>query len=111
MLPSSSVGRFAQVSALHLRCKKAGVRPRKLDADSNVRRNVRSDGECWVAKWIFISHIAARAKRMRGSLHNDPEKLHSLFECNRTPSGRNAPPTYEGVAADMLAAYDGGRSA
>jgi hypothetical protein len=43
--------------------------------------------------------------------HNDPEKLHYLFECNRTPSGRNAPPIGEGAAADMLAAYDGGRSA
>jgi hypothetical protein len=38
--------------------KKAGVRSRKRDADSDVRKNVRSNGECWVAKWIFrFAHL------------------------------------------------------
>jgi hypothetical protein len=29
------------------------VRPPKRDAQSNVRKTVRSNGECWVATWIF----------------------------------------------------------
>jgi hypothetical protein len=33
--------------------KKAGVRSRKRDADKRCQENVRSNGECWVAKWIF----------------------------------------------------------
>jgi hypothetical protein len=29
------------------------VRPPKRDAESDVRKTVRSNGECWVATWIF----------------------------------------------------------
>jgi hypothetical protein len=42
----------------HLRCNQAGVRSPKRDADSDVRKNVRSNGECWVAIWIFrFAHL------------------------------------------------------
>ena len=56
MPPSSSVERYAQVSGRsvdrRLRCKKQ-VPSRKRDADCDVRKYVRSNGECWVATWIF----------------------------------------------------------
>jgi hypothetical protein len=56
MPPSSSVERYAQVSGRsvdrRLRCKKQ-VPSRERDADCDVRKYVRSNGECWVATWIF----------------------------------------------------------
>jgi hypothetical protein len=44
---------------------------------------------------------ASRRGRL-SALHNDPEKLHWLFECNRTPSGRNAPPICEGAISRLI---------
>ena len=41
-----------------LRRKKADVRSPERDVGSDVGKNVRSNGECWVATWFFrFAHL------------------------------------------------------
>jgi hypothetical protein len=43
------------------------VRPPKRDAESDVRKTARSNGECWVATWSFrFANLKHERSRVRG---------------------------------------------